>query len=87
VCLLGNPCTTQVAAVRKIFILFFMFYCTDFSFFFITSRRDVLSNVEISQSEVPQVLHLGFGLGFLENRNRNFGLGSPNEKTETEKNP
>ncbi len=30
---------------------------------------------------------LGFGLGFLENRNRNFGLGSPNEKTETEKNP
>jgi hypothetical protein len=27
---------------------------------------------------------LGFGLGFLENRIRNFGLGSPIEKTETE---
>jgi hypothetical protein len=25
-----------------------------------------------------------FGLGFLENRIRNFGLGSPIEKTETE---
>jgi hypothetical protein len=28
--------------------------------------------------------NLGFGLGFLENRIRNFGLGSPIEKTETE---
>ena len=27
---------------------------------------------------------IGFGLGFLENRIRNFGLGSPIEKTETE---
>ncbi len=34
-----------------------------------------------------QMSTLGFGLGFLANRNRNFGLGSPNEKTETEKNP